>query len=93
MTTTHWHFDLHPNISNRDKVVRYAVGAIAIGAVLATAPANVGWAVLLPLLAIPMVISAIIGWDPVYALFQKLPTDRLAILKAKRRSRKASVAL
>jgi len=92
MTTTHWHFDLHPNVGNVDKVVRYITATALIGVVLATAPANIGWGVLLPLVAIPIVISAIIGWDPVYALFQKLPTDRLALLKAKRRSRKAAVA-
>lgn len=87
MTSTPWHFDLHPNVGNFDKVVRFGVAAAAIAIVLMTAPANVGWAVLLPLIAVPVVISAIIGWDPVYALFQKLPTDRLALLKAKRRSR------
>ena len=28
-------------------------------------------------MAIPIVISAIIGWDPIYALLHKLPTPRL----------------
>lgn len=92
MTTTPWHFNLHPNVGNVDKVVRFGIAATAIAVVLMTAPANVGWAVLLPLIAVPVVISAIIGWDPVYALFQKLPTDRLALLKEKRRIRKAAAA-
>ena len=92
MTTTPWHFDLHPNMGNVDKGFRYVTATALIGVVLATAPANVGWGALLPLIAIPLVISAIVGWDPVYALFQKLPTARLALLKAKRRTRKAAAS-
>ncbi len=81
MNTTHWHFDLHPNVTNTDKIVRYVAGALLIGAILVVAPAPVGWVALLPLIAIPVVISAIIGWDPIYALFQKLPIPRLSSFK------------
>ncbi|MEJ2652634.1 MAG: DUF2892 domain-containing protein [Gammaproteobacteria bacterium] len=67
----------HPNVGNVDKIVRYVVGAALIGSILVVAPNQVSWIVLLPLMAIPIVISAIIGWDPIYALFQKLPIPRL----------------
>ena len=77
MNTDKLHFDLNPNVGNVDKLARYAVGATLIGAILVVAPLQVGWIVFLPLIAIPIVISAIIGWDPIYALFQKLPTPQL----------------
>jgi hypothetical protein len=77
MSTANLHFDLNPNVGKVDKVARYVVGASLIGVILVVAPAQAGWVVLLPLMAIPIVISAIIGWDPIYALFQKLPTPRL----------------
>ena len=76
-----WHFDLNPNIGPIDKIGRYAVGATLIGVTLAAAPNPIGWAVMLPLIAIPIFISAIIGWDPFYAVFQKLPTPKLPVCK------------
>ena len=55
----------HPNVGNVDKIVRYVVGAALIGSILVVAPNQVGWIVLLPLMAIPIVISAIIRWDTI----------------------------
>lgn len=90
MNNTQWHYDLHPNVGNGDKLVRFITATVFIGVVLATAPANVGWAVLLPLFAIPIAITAIIGWDPVYALFQKTPIGQLAASKSKRLAKRAA---
>jgi hypothetical protein len=74
LNTANWHFDLSPNIGNIDTIARYTAGATLIGVLLVAAPTPVGWISLLPLIAIPLVVSAIIGWDPLYALFQKQPT-------------------
>jgi len=75
MNTTTSNFGHHPNVGNVDKVVRYVIGATLIGITLAITPANMGWTVLLALISIPVFISAIIGWDPLYALFQKQPNQ------------------
>jgi Inner membrane protein YgaP-like, transmembrane domain len=82
-TTAKLHYFHHPNIGNVDKLVRYFVGGVLIGSILIVAPTQVGWMALLPLMAIPIVISAIIGWDPIYALFQKQPTFSLLPLDTK----------
>ncbi|MBI3772883.1 MAG: DUF2892 domain-containing protein [Gammaproteobacteria bacterium] len=76
MNTGKLHFDLNQNMANIDKVARYVVGAALIGAIFVIVPAQASLLVLLPLIAIPIVISAIIGWDPIYALFQKLPIPK-----------------
>ena len=78
-----WHFSLSPNIGIIDKSVRYVVGAALIGVMLMATPTPVGWLVLLPLVAIPIVISAISGWDPIYALLQKRPTSRFSFFNKK----------
>lgn len=72
MNVAKWHFDFYPNMGKLDKYVRYGIGALLIGSVLFLAPSTMGWDVLIPLLAIPIVASAILGWDPLYALFQKM---------------------
>lgn len=74
MNTTKWHFDFYPNVGEVDKYVRYGIGALLIGSVLVLAPSPMGWDVLMPILAIPIVSSAILSWDPLYALFQKMRT-------------------
>jgi Inner membrane protein YgaP-like, transmembrane domain len=83
MNTTTWKFGHVPNVGNVDKVVRYVAGAILIGITLAISPENMGWTVLLALISIPIVISAIIGWDPLYALFQKRPNSGIESFKTK----------
>jgi hypothetical protein len=77
MNTHIWQFDLNPNVGAFDKICRYAVGVGLLGVTLAVAPTPIGWVVVLPLVAIPILISAIIGWDPMYAMFQKLPIPKL----------------
>lgn len=73
MSTVKWHYDASPNVGNVDKIVRYVVGITLIAAIFVSST-PITWIALLPLVAIPVVISAITGWDPIYALFQKLPT-------------------
>lgn len=68
-------FGLKTNLGKSDRLLRYLVGAVLIGLLLfmsATASTvwSVGWLVLLPLLSIPIVISAIMRWDPVYAMLR-----------------------
>jgi len=77
------HFNLSPNIGIIDKSIRYVVGASLIGVILIATPTPVGWLVLLPLIAIPILISAISGWDPIYALLQKRPTPRFSFFNKK----------
>lgn len=78
-----WHYDLNENVGLVDKAVRFVLSGVLIGITLLSTQTPVGWAVILPLIAIPIFISAIIGWDPVYALFQKLPIRRLSFFKKK----------
>lgn len=74
MNRTKWHFDLNPNMGVFDKSVRYILSIALIIPILFLTAASVGWAIILPLIAIPVFGSALIGWDPIYALFQKRPT-------------------
>ena len=78
-----WHFDINQNMGPIDKSVRYVVGATLIGVMLIMAPTPVGWFVILPLVAIPVFISAFFGWDPIYALFQKRPTKNFSFFNKK----------
>lgn len=68
-------YGLRSNLGRTDRTVRYLVGAILIGTLLilnvtGATGESVGWLVLMPLLSIPIVISAIMRWDPVYAMFR-----------------------
>lgn len=83
MNKTIWHFDLKPNIGTIDKSVRYIVGVALIGVMLIAPPTPVGWMVILPLVAIPIFISAFFGWDPIYALLQKRPTPKFSLFNKK----------
>ena len=78
-----WHYDLDPNIGIIDKSIRYLVGALLIAMILFVAPTTVGWYVLFPLIAIPIIASAYTGWDPLYALFQKRSTRLISLMKSK----------
>ena len=73
MNNIQWHFDLKPNIGIIDRFARYVVSVTLIGIALVAAPTPIGWIVMLPLIAIPIFISAFAAWDPVYALLQKAP--------------------
>ena len=74
MNKAQWHFDLNPNIGIIDRFARYMLSITLIVFALVATPTPIGWFVILPLIAIPIFISAFAAWDPVYALFQKAPT-------------------
>ena len=78
-----WHFDLEPNMGRIDRYARYTLSIALIGSMLLVPQTPVGWLVLLPLIAIPIFISAYAGWDPVYALFQKQRTPKFAFFTKK----------
>ena len=56
------------NVGMADGASRLAIGSIMIGGFMLFSPTPVAWTVILPLLAIPIISTAIIGWCPVYAL-------------------------
>jgi hypothetical protein len=59
---------LTPNMSFTDRELRIVVGSAAIIALLLVAPSPVGLWGLAALLAVPVIVSGIIAWDPIYAL-------------------------
>lgn len=65
------HQDLHfpetENIGNLERIIRTAIGVLMIEAALAAPSASMGWLIMA---ALYPVFTAIIGWDPVYALFR-----------------------
>ena len=81
-----WHFDLEPNMGRLDRYARYTLSIVLIGSMLLVPQTPVGWLVLLPLIAIPIFISAYAGWDPVYALMQKQRTPKFTFFNKKRTS-------
>lgn len=83
MKNVQWHFDTNPNIGMTDRLVRYVLSATLIGIALVATPTPIGLIVVLPLIAIPIFISAFAGWDPVYALFQKAPAPLFSFFKKK----------
>lgn len=78
-----WHYDLEPNIGNIDKSIRYAVGVLLLAVTLLINTPTLGWYVLFPLISIPVIVSAYVGWDPLYALFQKRSIRLTSLLKKK----------
>lgn len=63
------------NISAIDAIVRYVLGtALIIATMMFTSVAD-PWFVVLALFAIPIVSSAIMQWDPIYAIFE-IGTDQ-----------------
>lgn len=68
-------YGLSSNLGLTDRIARYLMGIVLLGGLLIlnmTMPADwsVGWLVLLPLCSIPIVVSAIMRWDPVYAVLR-----------------------
>jgi len=59
------------NVGFFDKQIRVAIGAAMIIAVLMNSPETMGAWKLLLLASIPVIASAILGWDPLYALMGK----------------------
>lgn len=70
MNTRKQPYDLRSNVGKTDTLVRYVVGGALVASILAVTPLTLGWQLLLPLLGIPLVISAIIHWDPLYSLLK-----------------------
>ena len=81
MKNSTWHLDLNQNIGALDRTARYFLSIMLIGIVMLAAPTPIGWFVLLPLIAIPIFISAFMGWDPIYSLLQKAPTPVFSFFK------------
>jgi hypothetical protein len=68
------------NVGMTDSAVRLAVGSAMIGGFMLFSPTPVGWTVLLPLLAIPVIVTSIIGWCPTYSV-AKVNTSRVYKVK------------
>ena len=66
------------NVGMTDSAMRLATGSVMIGGFMLFSPTPVGWTVILPLLAIPVIVTAIIGWCPIYALAKVKTTGRLS---------------
>ena len=60
---------MNKNVSNTDRIIRLVIAVVA--AVLAftvTSPGTV-WGIILIIVAIAMVVTAAIGWCPIYRVF------------------------
>lgn len=55
------------NLGNLDRVFRYALAAMLVGQVF-LADGTLGWRIHLTLLSIPLLATAVCGWDPLYHL-------------------------
>jgi hypothetical protein len=60
---------LSPNLSYEGREIRILAGSALIIALMLTAPTPLSLWGLTALIAIPMIASGIIAWDPLYALF------------------------
>lgn len=77
MTAIHQSFapSTYANIGSLDRLARFGLGMVLIGIGL-VGQEPLGATVIMMLVAIPLVISAVMAWDPVYALL-KLRTATL----------------
>jgi len=57
------------NMGDGDRVIRVLAGALLIGFTMGVAVETLGWLSVLPLIAIPLIMTAILNWDPLYGLF------------------------
>lgn len=62
-------FRTYQNMGDGDRVIRVLAGAILIAYVMGATVDKLGWLSLLPLAAIPLIMTAILKWDPIYGLF------------------------
>lgn len=60
---------LAPNMSYQDRQIRIVTGSALIVALMMAAPTPVDLWGLVALIAIPIIASGIVAWDPFYALF------------------------
>ena len=56
------------NVGVTDRIVRLAIGSAMISGFAMFSPTPVGWTAILPLLAIPVIVTAITGWCPIYSV-------------------------
>ena len=73
------------NMGDGDRVIRVLIGALLIGYTMGVAVDKLGWLSVLPLLAIPLVMTAILSWDPLYSLVnfntaKKIPVTTLGFM-------------
>jgi hypothetical protein len=67
------------NLDKHSRALRLLIGAGLIAFVMTTPQAPLGWYAVLPLLAIFPIFTAIIGWDPLKALFLHSGFSRRAL--------------
>lgn len=60
---------LAPNIGYEDREIRILAGSVVIVTLMLAAPTPLGLWGLAALVAIPVIASGIVAWDPLYALF------------------------
>jgi hypothetical protein len=78
MESTRYTLNTNPNLGSLDRLARLGLASVLIAIPISGVEPTAQNALML-LVAIPLVITAIIGWDPVYALFKV----RSATLKAR----------
>jgi hypothetical protein len=65
------------NIGLSERLLRMAVATILVGGALLDLDYDALDAlVILPIIAVYPFITAILGWDPLYALFERVPQNR-----------------
>ena len=57
------------NVGDGDRVVRVLIGSLLIGFVMGLNIKTLGWYSVMALVAIPVIMTAILRWDPLYGLF------------------------
>jgi len=73
------------NMGDGDRVIRVLIGALLIGYTMGAAIDKLGWLSVLPLLSIPLIMTAILSWDPLYGLMnfntaKKIPVTTLGFM-------------
>lgn len=58
--------------SNFNRLLRFAIGGVLIAITMFDPAEPIGWFDVYALIAIPVITSAIIGWDPFVALYRAL---------------------
>ena len=56
------------NVGDGDRVVRVLIGSLLIGFVMGVNIETLGWYSVMALVAIPVIMTAVLRWDPLYGL-------------------------
>jgi len=77
--------DTFQNMGDGDRAIRVVLSALLIGYTMSATVETLGWLSILPLLAIPLVMTAILSWDPVYRLLdvntaRRIPTTHIGFM-------------